>query len=83
MIGVDKLSGGGLSVYDLSGHEKFLYPDERLNNVDIRYNVPLGGQRVTLVGATNRDNGRVDFWKVDESDGSLSRSAACRHRVRS
>ena len=73
VIGVDKLSGGGLSVYDLSGHEKFFYPDERLNNVDIRYNVPLGGQRVTLVGATNRDNGRVDFWKVDESDGSLSR----------
>jgi myo-inositol-hexaphosphate 3-phosphohydrolase len=72
VIGVDKLSGGGLSVYDLSGREKFFYPDERLNNVDIRYNVPLGGQRVTLVGATNRDNGRVDFWKVNESDGSLS-----------
>ena len=72
VIGVDKLSGGGLSVYDLSGHELFFYPDERLNNVDIRYNVPLGGQRVTLVGATNRDNGRVDFWKVNESDGSLA-----------
>jgi myo-inositol-hexaphosphate 3-phosphohydrolase len=72
VIGVDKLSGGGLSVYDLSGHELFFYPDERLNNVDIRYNVPLGAARVTLVGATNRDNGRVDFWKVNEADGSLS-----------
>jgi myo-inositol-hexaphosphate 3-phosphohydrolase len=72
VIGVDKVSGGGLSVYDLSGRELFFYPVERLNNVDIRYNVPLGTQRVTLVGATNRDNGRVDFWKVDESDGSLS-----------
>ena len=72
VIGVDKLPGGGLSVYDLAGHELFFYPVERLNNVDMRYNVPLAGQRVTLVGATNRDNGRVDFWKVNESNGSLS-----------
>jgi myo-inositol-hexaphosphate 3-phosphohydrolase len=72
VIGVDKLAGGGLSVYDLSGHELYFYPDDRLNNVDIRYNVPLGAARVTLVGATNRDNGRVDFWKVNEADGSLT-----------
>ena len=45
VIGTDKLSGGGLSVYDLSGHEKFVYADERLNNVDLRYNFPLGGAR--------------------------------------
>jgi myo-inositol-hexaphosphate 3-phosphohydrolase len=72
VIGVDKLPGGGLSVYDLTGHEKYFYPVERLNNVDIRYNVPLGSSRATIVGATNRDNGRVDFWKVNEADGSLT-----------
>ncbi len=72
VIGVDKLPGGGLSVYDLSGKELYFYPVERLNNVDIRYNVPLGSSRATIVGATNRDNGRVDFWKVNEADGSLT-----------
>ncbi len=50
VIGVDKLAGGGLDVYDLSGHELYHYADDRLNNVDIRYGVPLGSTRVTLVG---------------------------------
>jgi myo-inositol-hexaphosphate 3-phosphohydrolase len=71
-IGADKLAGGGLSVFDLSGHELFFYPDDRVNNVDIRYNFPLGSKKVTLVGATNRDNGRVDYWTVNESNGSLT-----------
>ena len=72
VIGTDKLSGGGLSVYDLAGHEKFFYADERLNNVDVRYNFPLGADRVSLVAASNRDNRRLDFWRVDETDGSLT-----------
>ena len=71
-IGADKLAGGGLSVFDLSGHELYFYPDDRVNNVDIRYNFPLGSKKVTLVGATNRDNGRVDYWTVNESNGSLT-----------
>lgn len=71
-IGADKLGGGGLSVFDLAGHELYFYPDDRVNNVDLRYNFPLGSGKVTLVGATNRDNRRVDYWTVNESNGSLT-----------
>ena len=76
VIGTDKEVGGGLDVYDLAGHEKFVYPDDRVNNVDLRYNFPLGNQRVTLVGATNRVTRKADFWTVDETDGSLHRIAS-------
>lgn len=71
-IGADKQTGGGLSVYDFAGHELGFYADERVNNVDLRYNFPLGSQRVSLVGATNRDHRRIDFWKVDEATRTLS-----------
>jgi len=81
IIGTDKLLGGGLLVYDLSGRELSFVPDDRVNNVDVRYNFPLGGRLVSLVGATNRDNGRIDFWTVQAdrtlaAAGSVATSAA-------
>ncbi|MCO4253600.1 phytase [Pseudarthrobacter raffinosi] len=73
IIGTDKSTDGhGLVVYDLSGRELFYYPDGRMNNVDVRYNFPLGSSRVGLVGASNRVRS-LDFYKVNESDGSLTK----------
>ena len=73
IIGTDKSTDGrGLVVYDLSGRELFYYPDGRMNNVDVRYNFPLGSSRVGLVGASNRARS-LDFYKVNESDRSLTK----------
>ena len=43
VIGTDKSTTGGLDVYDLAGNELHVYPDGRMNNVDVRYNFPLAG----------------------------------------
>jgi myo-inositol-hexaphosphate 3-phosphohydrolase len=73
IIGTDKSTDGrGLVVYDLSGRELFYYPDGRMNNVDVRYNFPLGSSRVGLVGVTNRVRS-LDFYKVNEADRSLTK----------
>ena len=65
IIGTDKSTDGrGLVVYDLSGRELFSYPDGRMNNVDVRYNFPLGSSRVGLVGVSNRVRS-LDFYKVN------------------
>lgn len=73
IIGTDKSTDGhGLVVYDLSGHELFYYPDGRMNNVDVRYNFPLGGSRVGLVGVSNRIRS-LDFYKVNPADRSLTK----------
>jgi myo-inositol-hexaphosphate 3-phosphohydrolase len=74
VIGTNKSDvGGGLAVYDLSGRQLHYYADGRLNNVDVRYNFPLGSSRVSLVGATNRLEKRVDYYKVNPSDRSLTK----------
>jgi myo-inositol-hexaphosphate 3-phosphohydrolase len=73
IIGADKSTNGhGLVVYDLSGRELFYYPDGRMNNVDVRYNFPLGGTPVALVGVTNRVRS-LDFYKVNVGDRSLTK----------
>ena len=71
VIGTDKTITGGLDVYDLGGNELHVYPDGRLNNVDVRYNFPLGGSLVDIVAATNRVNPSIEFYRVVPADRSL------------
>jgi 3-phytase len=66
VIGTDKK--GGLAVYDLTGELIEYIPDGRMNNVDLRYNFPLGGQQVALVTATDRTDrkhGRLAIYRVN------------------
>ena len=73
VIGTDKLPGGGLGVYDLAGNQLFFYFAGNYNNVDVRYNFPLGGTNVSLVGVSNRtDPISLDFYKVNVADRSLT-----------
>ena len=44
IIGTHKKEGAGLIVYDLDGNEIQKVEDGRMNNVDLRYNFPLGGE---------------------------------------
>jgi len=63
IIGTDK--NGGLSVYDLNGDEIQLITVDHPNNVDIRYNFPLGGESVALVGFSNTSDKSLGLYKVD------------------
>lgn len=57
VIGTDKLPTGGTGVYDLQGNELHFYLHGSTNNIDLRYNFPLGGETVSLVGVTERNDG--------------------------
>jgi 3-phytase len=77
VIGTDKK--GGLAVYDLTGDLIEYIPDGRMNNVDLRYNFPLGGQQVTLVTATDRTDpkrGRLAVYRVNPETRGLEDVAA-------
>lgn len=74
VIGTNKL--GGLAVYDLSGQQLAYYPDSKPNNVDIRYNFPLGGQLVTLVVTSDRTTNALRAYTVDSRTRGLEHVSA-------
>lgn len=58
----------GLLVYDLHGVELQLLPVGRLNNVDLRRNIPGGGPSggaIDLIAATNRTDDSIMLFRVD------------------
>lgn len=72
IIGTDKK--GGLGVYDLQGQELFYYEDGRMNNVDVRYDFPLGHDTIDIVLASNRSKNSIAVYKINP-DGSLQNFA--------
>lgn len=74
VIGTDKDSG--LGVYDLDGAELQFLPDGQLNNVDVRYGFPLGGDQVALVTAGNRTDDSIAIYAVDRAARRLHDVAA-------
>lgn len=74
IIGTDKK--GGLAVYDLRGRQIQYLPDGKMNNVDIRYNFPLGGRRVALVTAGNRTDNSIAIYRVNPATRMLENVAA-------
>ena len=74
IIGTNKK--GGLIVYDLDGKELQYISGIKPNNVDIRYNFPLGGDHVALVTFTNRQNDTIGAYKVNPETRQLENVAA-------
>ena len=70
VIGTDKL--GGLAVYDLAGDQIAYYPDSTPNNVDLRYNFPLGGERVALVVTSDSKTDTLRPYRVDPETRDLT-----------
>ena len=68
LLGTDKK--WGLLSYDLAGHELQALGVGRLNNVDVRQQVRLGGQWVDLAVATHRDQSALAIFEID-ADGVL------------
>lgn len=69
ILGTDKK--GGLAVYDLSGQELQYLEDGRINNVDLRYDFPLGDRREAVVAVSERSDDLLVFYTVDVETRSL------------
>ncbi|MFQ6026838.1 MAG: phytase, partial [Dehalococcoidia bacterium] len=74
VIGTDKQ--GGIAVYDLAGSQLQFRSDGDMNNVDLRYNFPLGGESVALVTAGNRSNDSIAIYRVNDATRLLEEVAA-------
>jgi 3-phytase len=63
VLGTNKKQG--LLVYDLQGRQLQLLESGRLNNVDLRQGVLLGGQRMDIAVATRRDDNTLAVFGID------------------
>ena len=54
VIGAIKTSSTSLRTYNLAGEQVQSIAVPRINNVDLRYNFPLNGQRIALLAGSNR-----------------------------
>ena len=75
VIGTDK-AGGGLAVYGLDGKEIQYLACGRMNNVDLRYDFPLGDRKVDLVTSGNRKGDTLGIFRIDPATGRLEDAAA-------
>ena len=66
ILGTNKKQG--LLVYDLQGKQTQLLEVGRLNNVDVRQNISLGGGKVDLAVATQRDDNSMMLFTIN-ADG--------------
>jgi 3-phytase len=74
VIGTNKQEG--LHVYGLNGRTLQVLPDGKMNNVDLRYDFELGGEKVTLVAASNRSNDSIALYRIDAAARRLIDTAA-------
>jgi 3-phytase len=73
VIGTNKQ--GGLYVYSLTGETHQYLPDGKVNNVDVRYGVPIGDRKITLVAASNRTDASISIYEMDEETRMLKNIA--------
>lgn len=63
--------GGGVLVYDLNGKQLQNYKVGKMNNIDVRYDFPLGGKKVDIAAATNRSKNTIDVFSINGTTGEL------------
>jgi 3-phytase len=61
----------GLEVYALDGSLRQSLPVGRMNNVDLRDGFALGGRRVTVVAATDRDHDAIALFAMSADQPQL------------
>ncbi len=76
VIATDKQ--GGLAVYDLAGRQLSYHDGTKPNNVDLRYNFPLAGQRVAVVATSDGGDDTIRIYTVDPTTRDLRDAAARR-----
>ncbi len=73
IVATDKKAG--LHVFDLAGKRLSFTPAPRLNNVDLRDGVAVGGREAVLVVASDRSDpaaARLAFFRLDPAAGTLA-----------
>ncbi|WP_343733229.1 phytase [Duganella sp.] len=73
ILGTNKKQG--LLVYDLNGKQLQLLEVGRLNNVDVRQDVMLGGRKLDVAVATQRDDNSVMLFTID-ANGTVATAGA-------
>ena len=73
---IGTLKREGLAVYDLEGRLLHFIKDGKFNNVDIRYNFPVGNRLIDIVAASNRSNNSIALYGLDTQKGELFNIAA-------
>jgi 3-phytase len=76
IIGAVKTGSGALRVFDLNGQPVQIVNASGINNIDLRYNFPLAGERVALLAGSNRSNNSISLYKIDSQTGMLESIAA-------
>ena len=69
VLGTDKRRG--LAIYNLSGEQVQFIEQGRLNNVDLRQNVPMQNGFMDIAVATNRTSKSLDVFSIDQT-GNVS-----------
>lgn len=69
VIATDKKAG--LYVYDMQGKVVQFLPDGKMNNVDLREDFELGGEKVVLVTASNRTDKSIAIYRLDTQQREL------------
>lgn len=67
IIGTDKQNG--LEVYGIAGKRLMMEPRGRVNNVDIRQGVQLGGRTLDIVATENRTDNSLAVYSIGTSNG--------------
>lgn len=75
IIGAVKTSSTSLRVYNLAGQQIQSVAVPQINNVDLRYNFQLSGQRIALLAGSNRATDSIAVYQID-SHGVLHDIAA-------
>ncbi|MGI9526051.1 MAG: phytase [Weeksellaceae bacterium] len=69
VFGTDKMAG--IASYDLSGKELSYDLVGRINNIDIRQNIEMNGEKIDVIAGTNRSNNNLVIGTID-SQGSVN-----------
>lgn len=69
VVATDKKAG--LYVYDMQGKVVQFLADGKMNNVDLREDFELGGEKVVLVTASNRTDKSISIYKLDTQKREL------------
>ena len=77
IIGTDKDdSDGGLAVYDLAGTQLYFVTGGKMNNIDVRYNFPIGRNRIDIIAVGNRTDDSIAIFSIDPDTRQLRDIAA-------
>jgi myo-inositol-hexaphosphate 3-phosphohydrolase len=69
---VTSVKNGGLRIYDLAGNllQTINPTNIRYNNVDLQYGFTLGGQKIDIAVASDRNNDKLAIFKIDPNGTS-------------